>query len=122
MTRPAKRPIYAPRHSASEPLIDAETYLRENLRAAERIGTKLAQVTGWFLRFAQMNLDTLRDGDWMNLQYEVGALAEYQTRTSMPGLFWDQAFAWHDWQGRTRLASASDRMEPPTTLPPRPPT
>ncbi len=119
MTREAKRQIHAHRSMTSEPTIDEKTYRLENARAGQRIGTTLLQVAHWFLDFAQMDLTTISAGRWTDLQYEVGALAQYQTLGPDPSLFWNRALVRKDWQGRLRGASTLNPMELPKTLPPR---
>ncbi len=118
MTPTAKRPIHARGHTASEPPIRAESYRRDNERAAKIIGTSLIDVAGWFLRFAQTDLNELRAGQWTDLQYEVAALGEVQHLGPDPNIFWNQAIAWKDWRGHKRLGEAL-MLEPPTSLPPQ---
>lgn len=59
---------------------EARSRLGELSKACTRLGATSYQVAEWLLRFAQVDLSALSEGEWLNLLSEIHAFVFYQGR------------------------------------------
>ncbi len=77
-------------------------YEEELTKAFSRIGRDSFEATAWLVQFAQTSIDSLSQGELMDLGYELNYLADFRL---IPGetSYWGRAASDKDWGGRKRF-------------------
>ena len=77
-------------------------YKEELEKAFFRIGKTSFEATAWLVRFAQTSIDSLSQGELMDLGYELNVLGDFRLITGEPP-YWGIAASEKDWGGRRRF-------------------
>jgi len=77
-------------------------YEEELTKASSRIGRDSFEATAWLVQFAQTSIDSLSEGELIDLGYELNYLADFRL-TPGEASNWGIAVSENDWNGHRRF-------------------